>query len=221
MRGECGDDVAGRACAGLEAQKKRLAASERDEAARARWRQDNASLKAEDLVFVDESGANLALAPRYGWAPRGQRACGQAPCNRGRNTTLVAAMTQDGLLASMTVEGAANTAVFLSYLDNVLCPALRPGQVVVLDNLSVHKSAAVAERIAATGCRLLFLPTYSPDFNPIEGAFGKLKNYLRRVAARTRDALEAAIAAGLATIGASDAQGWFRHCGYLPRVQPS
>ena len=211
--------MAGRARAGLEAQKKRLAASERDEAARARWRAEHASLKAADLVFVDESGANLALAPRYGWAPKGERACGQAPCNRGRNTTRLAAMTQNGLLASMTVEGAANTAVFLTYLDNVLCPALRPGQVVILDNLSVHKSAAVAGRIAAAGCRLLFLPTYSPDFNPIEGAFGKLKAFLRRAAARTRDALEIAITAGLATIGASDARGWFKHCGYPSRVQ--
>lgn len=170
---------------------------------------------------MDESGANLALAPRYGWAPKGERACGQAPCNRGRNTTLLAAMTQDGLLASMTVEGAANAEVFLTYLDNVLCPALRPGQVVVLDNLSVHKNAAVAERIVAAGARLLFLPTYSPDFNPIEGVFAKLKACLRRAAARSRDALEAAIAAGLQTIRPTDAQGWFKHCGFPPRVQPS
>ena len=170
---------------------------------------------------MDESGANLALAARYGWAPKGERAGGQVPCNRGKNTTLLAAMTQEGLLASMTVEGAANTEVFLTYLDNVLCPALRPGQVVVLDNLCVHKSVAVAERIEAAGCRLLFLPTYSPDFNLIEGVFAKLKSYLRRAAARTRDALEAAITAGLHTIRPTDAQGWFRHCGYHPRVQPS
>lgn len=213
--------MAGRACAGLETQKKRLAASERDEATRARWRAEHAGLRAEDLVFVDESGANLALAPRYGWAPLGQRAEGQAPCNRGRNTTLLAAMTQEGLLASMTVEGAANTAVFLTYLDEVLCPALRPGQVVILDNLSVHKAAAVAERIEAVGCRLLFLPTYSPDFNPIEGAFGKLKAFLHRAAARSRNALEAAITSGLKTIRASDARGWFNHCGYPTRVQSS
>ena len=105
-------------------------------------------------------------------------------------------------MASVTVEGAANAAVFLTYLDKVLCPALRPGQVVVLDNLSVHKNAAVREKIEARGGQRLFLPTYSPDFNPIEGAFGKLKNYLRRVAARSREALEAAITAGLATISA-------------------
>jgi transposase len=100
------------------------------------------------------------------------------------------------------VEGATNTEVFVAYLDQVLCPALRPGQVVLLDNLSVHKSAAVRERIEACGCRLLFLPRYSPDFNPIEGAFSKLKAFLRRAAARTRESLEAAIAAGLATLSA-------------------
>jgi transposase len=170
---------------------------------------------------VDESGANLALAPRYGWAPRGERAWGKAPTNRGKNTTLLAAMTPEGLLASLRVEGAANTEVFLTYLDKVLCPALRPGQTVVMDNLSVHKATAVRGRIEARGCRLLFLPRYSPDFNPIEGAFSKLKAFLRRAQARTREALEAAIDAGLQTITARDAQGWFKHCGYSPKVQPA
>ena len=174
-----------------------------------------------DLVFVDESGSNLALSLRYGWAPRGQRAFGQAPTNRGPNTTVLSAMTQEGLLVSMTVEGAANTEAFLTYLDGLLCPALRPGQTVLMDNLRVHKAQAVRERIEACGCRLVFLPRYSPDFNPIEGAFSKLKTFLRRVGARTREALEAAIEAGLPTISAQDAQGWFRHCGYAPKAQPS
>ncbi len=118
----------------------------------------------------------------------------------------------------MTVEGAANTDVFLTYLDRVLCPALRRGQTVVLDNLSVHKSAAVAARINARGCHLLFLPRDSPDFNPIEGAFSKLKAFLRRATARTQRTLARAITAGLATITARDAQGWFRHCGFPARV---
>jgi transposase len=170
------------------------------------------------LVFVDESGSNLALTLRYGWAPRGQRAWGQAPTNRGKNTTLLAALTPEGLLASMTVEGAANTEAFLTYLDELLCPALRPGQTVLMDNLRVHKAEAVRERIEACGCRLVFLPRYSPDFNPIEGAFSKLKAFLRRVQARTREALEAAIGAGLQTISAQDAQGWFKHCGYSQKA---
>jgi transposase len=173
------------------------------------------------LVFVDESGSNLALAPRYGWAPKGQRAWGKAPTNRGKNTTVLAAMTHKGLLVSMTVEGAANTEAFLTYLDELLGPALHPGQTVLMDNLRVHKAQAVRERIEARGCRLVFLPRYSPDFNPIEGAFSKLKTFLRRVQARTRELLEAAIGAGLQTITTQDAQGWFEHCGYPLMAQPS
>jgi transposase len=201
--------------------KKKLTASERDEAERADWRQTHADLKPSDLVFVDESGSNLALALRYGWAPRGQRALGQAPTNRGQNTTILSAMTHEGLLVSMTVEGAANTEAFLTYLDELLCPALRPGQTVLMDNLRVHKAEAVRQRIEARGCQVVFLPRYSPDFNPIEGAFSKLKTFLRRVGARTREALEAAIDTGLQTITAQDAQGWFTHCGYSLKAQPS
>ena len=169
-------------------------------------------LPAADLVFVDESGANRALCPRYGYAPKGERSCGQAPRNRGRNTSLLAAMSPLGLVATMTVEGSTNTDVFLTYLQNVLCPALRPGQTVILDNLSVHKNEAVRQEIEAAGCRLVFLPAYSPDFNPIEHAFAKLKQFLRKAKARTQEALETAIAAGLATITDQDARGWFKHC---------
>ncbi len=173
-----------------------------------------AGLRAADLVFVDESGANRALGLRYGWAPRGQRACGQAPRNRGPNTSVLAAMDKDGLVATMTVEGSTNKEVFLTYLEAVLCPRLRPGQTVILDNLSVHKNEAVREKVEARGCRLLFLPAYSPDFNPIEHAFSKLKQFLRKAKARTQETLETAIAAGLRTILASDARGWFGHCGF-------
>jgi transposase len=173
------------------------------------------------LVFVDESGCNLALAPRYGRAPKGQRAWGKAPTNRGQNTTVLAAMSPEGLLRTMTVEGAADTEAFLLYLDELLGPALRPGQTVLMDNLRVHKAQAVRERFEACGCRLVFLPRYSPDFNPIEGAFSKLKTFLRRVQARTREALEAAIGVGLQTITAQDAQGWFNHCGYSQTAHPA
>ena len=121
-------------------------------------------------------------------------------------------MNPAGMIATMVIEGATNTEVLLTYCKEVLCPALRPGQIVVLDNLAAHKNAAVRERIEACGCRLLFLPAYSPDFNPIEHAFSKLKGFLRKAKARTQEALEAAIAAGLATITAQDARGWFKHC---------
>ena len=161
----------------------------------------------------------MALTPRYGWAPRGERARAQAPRNRGPNTTLLAALTTEGVLASMRIEGAANTEVFLTFLDQVLCPALRPGRLVVMDQLNVHKAAAVRQRIEACGCRLVFLPSYSPDFNPIEEAFSKLKTYLRRQKARTRERLGQAIDAGLQHLTAQDARGWFKHCGFAAASQ--
>ncbi len=121
-------------------------------------------------------------------------------------------MSPAGLMATMTVEGSTNVEVFLIYLDQVLCPALRPGQTVVLDNLSVHKNEAVRARIEACGCRRWFLPAYRPDFNPVEHAFSKLKRFLGKAKARAQETLEAAIAAGLATLTAQDACGWFKHC---------
>lgn len=203
----------------MDTQKKSLSASEQDPEQRASWRAIAAAeLRAHALVFVDESGANRALCPLYGWAPRGERARGQAPRNRGPNTSVLAAMNLDGLVATMTVEGSTNKQVFLTYLESVLCPALRPGQVVIMDNLSVHKNEAVRKKIEACGCRLVFLPAYSPDFNPIENAFSKLKNFLRKAKARSQEALEAAITAELQTIRASDVRAWFDHCG-LPITQ--
>ena len=129
-------------------------------------------------------------------------------------------MSSAGLVATMTVEGSTNTDVFLTYLDQVLCPALRPGQTVILDNLAVHKNEAVRAKIEAAGCRLWFLPAYSPDFNPIEHAFAKLKQFLRKAKARTQEALETAVATGLATITAEDACGWFKHCEFPLNTQP-
>ena len=176
-------------------------------------------MRAENLIFVDESGSNKALAPRYGYAPKGERSHGQVPRNRGRNTSILAAMNCQGLVGTMTVEGATNKEVFWTYLEEVLCPALRPGQIVVLDNLAAHKNETVREKVEACGCFLLFLPAYSPDFNPIEHAFAKLKACLRKAKARTQEALEAAIAAALATITAQNARGWFNHCQFPPAVQ--
>ena len=166
------------------------------------------------LVFVDESGTNLAMTPRYGRAPRGERVIGVAPRNHGKNTTLVAALTLEGITAAMTVEGAIDRLAFDAFVAQVLIPSLRPGQIVVWDNLSVHKSDPAQQLIAAAGCQLLWLPPYSPDYAPIEQAFSKLKAALRRAEARTRDALDDAITAALATITATNAQGWFAHCGY-------
>lgn len=166
------------------------------------------------LVFVDESGTNLAMTPRYGRAPRGERVVGTVPRNHGPNTTLVAALSLDGITAAMTLEGAADRAAFDVFVAEILAPTLTPGQLVIWDNLSVHKSAVAARLLAERGCRVLFLPPYSPDFAPIEHAFSKLKTALRRTGARTPEALDDAITAGLATITATDAQAWFAHCGY-------
>jgi transposase len=166
------------------------------------------------LVFVDESGTNLAMTPRFGRAPQGQRVVGAAPRNHGPNTTLLAAMSPAGIIAAMTLEGAADRDAFEVFVAQVLVPTLGPGQTVIWDNLSVHKSADARQLIEAAGCRLVFLPPYSPDFAPIEQAFSKLKTFLRRTQARTRAALDDAITAGLQTITAADARAWFAHGGY-------
>lgn len=194
-------------------------ASERDEAKRAAWREAAAALATADLVFVDESSTNRAMTPRRARAPRGERAVGAAPRNPGSNVTLLAALAPTGVAAALVVEGAADGAAFTAYVRGVLVPALRPGQVVVLDNLGAHKGEEARALIEAAGCRLLFLPAYSPDFNPIELAFAKLKQALRRAAARTYDALVAAIGAALATITEADAHAFFAHCGFPLRDQ--
>ena len=178
------------------------------------------ALDPQQLVFVDESGTNLAMTPRYGRAPRGQRVVGSVPRNHGRNTTLLAAMSPAGITAAMTLEGAADRDAFDVFVARVLVPTLTPGQLVVWDNLCVHKSAVARRLIEDAGCQVRFLPPYSPDFAPIEQAFSKLKTYLRRVGPRTREALEAAIATGLRTISTADARRWFTQCGYLDPGQP-
>jgi transposase len=200
--------------AGPAAQKKRLVASERDEAARAAWRDGAAALDPAALVFVDETSTHTALTRLRARAPRGERAVGSAPRNRGPNVTLLAALTPAGIAAPLVVEGAADGAVFAAYVERCLAPALRPGQVVVLDNLGAHKGERARAAVEAAGCRLLFLPAYSPDFNPIEPAFAKLKGHLRRAAARAFDPLLDAIAGGLADITPADAHGFYAHCGF-------
>jgi transposase len=166
------------------------------------------------LVFVDESGTNLAMTSRYGRAPRGQRVVGVVPRNHGPNVTLFAAMGAEGITAAMTMTGPADGEVWPLFARQILVPSLRPGQIVIWDNLGVHKNQQVRQLIEDRGCHVRFLPPYSPDFSPIEQAFSKLKTALRQANARTRPALEDAIAAGLATITQPDAAAWFRHCGY-------
>jgi transposase len=201
---------------GLDTKKKTLGATERNEVARAAWHDLAEYLPAERLIFVDECGTHIALTPLYARAPRGQRAYGSVPCNRGTNTTLIAGLSLVGMQAPFILEGAVNTLAFEAYVEQVLAPSLSPGQIVVLDNLSAHTGERVRQAITAKGCQVLWLPTYSPDLTPIEEAFSKLKAFLRRVGARTHELLQEAIGWGLETITSQDATGWFTHCGYPP-----
>jgi transposase len=177
------------------------------------------SLDACSLVFVDEMGTNTSLSPIYGWSKKGQRAYGSVPRNRGRNTTVLASMSVEGMGPSMAVEGATTARVFETYVERVLAPTLRKGQVVVMDNLSAHKGERVRELIEDRGCELLYLPSYSPDLNPIEEAFSKIKGLLRKAQARSREALLEAIGAAISAVSDRDALGFFEHSGYRTTVQ--
>ena len=166
------------------------------------------------LVFVDEMGTNTSLAPLYAYSLRGQRAYAQVPRNRGPNTTLLTSISLEGMGPSLAVEGATNREVFEAYVEQVLSPTLREGQVVVMDNLSAHKGERVRELIEARGCELLYLPPYSPDYNPIEEAFSKVKCILRKAETRTRKALIEALGAAICAVTPADARGFFEHDGY-------
>ena len=188
-------------------------------AARAAWRAEAAGIDPKRLIFIDESGFDTRLARTHARAPRGQRAHGTAPGGRWRRLTLVGALGLDGIRAAMTVAAATGTAVFLAFVTQVLIPVLsreRPDAIVVMDNLAAHKAASVREALEAAGIAYRYLPAYSPDRNPIEQAWSKLKTRLRARAARSREALENAIPDALRTITPSDARGWFRHAGYAP-----
>jgi transposase len=178
------------------------------------------TIDARRLVFVDEMGTNISLSPLYGWAKKGQRAHCSVPRNRGANTTLLSSMSVDGMGPSLAVEGATNREVFETYVERVLAPTLRKGQVIVMDNLSAHKGERVRELIEQRGCELLYLPSYSPDFNPIEEAFSKIKGLRRKAEARSREALLEAMGMAILALGAEDARGFFEHCGYRTAVQP-
>lgn len=174
------------------------------------------------MVWVDECGTHTSMTRLYARAPRGERAYGSIPRNRGKNTTLIASMTLQGAMGeAMAVEGSTKAFVFEAYLERFLAPTLEEGQIVVMDNLGAHKTDRVRELIEGRGCELWFLPAYSPDLNPIEEAFSKVKALLRKAAARTREALVEAMGAALAAVTPRDAAGWFAHCGYELEDQPS
>lgn len=162
------------------------------------------------MIYLDESGVSTQMTRLYARAEGGQRVHDNVPGGHWKMLTILGALSVDGIIAAMTVEAATDREVFLAYLDQVLCPKLRPRHVVVMDNLSSHKVAGVRERIEACGASLLYLPPYSPDLNPIEKAWSKLKTGLRAVQARTVKTLDHAIETLLPTITAHDASAWFR-----------
>jgi transposase len=168
----------------------------------------------EHVIFIDETGSHIDMARAYAWAPRGQRAHAAKPRNRGQAVTLSGALGVNGLVATMTVTGGTDGAVFRSYVDQVLAPRLRPGNVVIMDNLKAHKVAGIREALEAAHAALRYLPAYSPDLSPIELCWSKVKTNLRARAARTRETLELAWTDALETVTASDARQWFAHCGY-------
>jgi transposase len=181
---------------------------------RARWRQTRLGLDPRRLTFVDESGVNLALTRLYARAPRGVRAVGSVPQNYGQNLTVLAALHHRGIRAALLLPGATDGEVFRTFVEGVLLPALKRGDTVVWDNLTAHKVAGVAEALQAAGVSLYYLPPYSPDYNPIEPAWSKIKTLLRAAGARTRVHLQRALQAALAQVSARDSRAWFKHCGY-------
>lgn len=166
------------------------------------------------LKFIDEAGSNLAMTRLYGRAAPGERVIDSVPKNYGENISMLACLSVSGIVAPMTIDGAVDGLVFKAYVEQVLCPTLCEGDVVVMDNLSAHKVAGVRELIESRGAKLVFLPPYSPDMNPIEKCWSKLKTYLRAAKARTRETLEKALAEALRLITKEDAAGWFASCGY-------
>jgi len=170
------------------------------------------------LVFVDESGAKTNMTRLYGRAMAGQRAIDDTPCGHWCTTTMISSVRLDGSTACMVVDGATNKEVFQAYVRHILLPTLKAGDVVVLDNLSAHKNKAVRDLIESVGAELWYLPPYSPDLNPIEKMWSKVKAILRTLKARTEESLINAIAKALEAVTADDAKGWFESCGYMNTI---
>lgn len=184
---------------------------------RQEWAQRVHGIGRDRFVFVDETNAKTTMTRLYGRAPVGERVVEYVPDGRWESLTLVAALSLEGATAALTYEGGTDSTTMLSFVEQVLVPTLKPGQIVVLDNLSSHKNADVIAAIRAAGADVWFLPRYSPDLNPIEEMWSKTKAWLRKTGARVRDALIDAIGTALRQVTQNDAKGWFNHCGYTNR----
>jgi transposase len=189
-------------------------ASERNNYKRAWYRRRVSGIDANRLIFIDEAAVNTAMTRHFGRAAPGQRVVEQVPRNYGAQTSMISALGLRGLVATMTLEGAVDTPAFDAYLNEVLAAKLRRGDVVVLDNLNVHKASQVEEVAARRGARVVWLAPYSPDYSPIEPCWSKIKQLLRAAKARTREELEAALVRAMSRVSNSDIRGWFNHCGY-------
>ncbi len=186
---------------------------------RERWRAAMPGLDPEKLKFVDETWAGTAMARRYGRSPRGEPLVGPVPQSHWKTTTFVAALSVTGMVAPMVIDGAMTGDLFVAYVEQILVPTVRPGDIVVLDNLSCHKRAGARAAIEAAGGTILFLPPYSPDLNPIELAFAKLKALLRKAGKRTVDGLWDFLGACLDAFGPEECRNYLRHCGYPATAQ--
>lgn len=183
-------------------------------AKRSAWAEKVPGLDPAKLVFLDETGANTKMSRRYGRAPRGQRLVGRVPHGHWKTTTFVAGLRADGLVAPMVVDGAMNGDVFVAYAKQILVPTLRAGDIVVLDNLSSHKRVAAVRAIEEAGCTVVYLPPYSPDLNPIELAFAKIKARLRAAGLRTIDKVENFFGNIHEQFKPDECQAYIRHAGY-------
>jgi transposase len=203
---------------GITRKKKTGHASEQErddvEASREAWFERQLDLDPSKLVFIDETSISTSMARRFGWAPRGERCRASIPFGHWKTTTFVAGLRVDRIDAPMTIEGALDGEAFRAYVEQVLAPTLSEGDTVVMDNVPLHKVAGVGEAIAAKGACVLYLPAYSPDFDPIEKFFSKFKSILQRIAARTADALEAAVAEALRSVTPDECRNYFAACGY-------
>ena len=196
-----------------------LRASEQDredvKLKRCLWQKAQPLMNLEKLIFIDESGAKTNMTRLYGRAKAGQRVVDNVPAGHWRTTTMISSVRLDGSTACMVVDGATNKEVFQAYVQHILLPTLKTGDIVVMDNLSAHKNKKIKDLIESVGAELWFLPPYSPDLNPIEKMWSKIKAMLRALKARTEKALINAIAKALEAVTTSDAKGWFESCGYM------
>jgi transposase len=202
----------------ISRKKKTLHATERDKPdvkkEREKFQQDMINLPVEKLIFIDEAGVNIGMVRTYGRASIGTRAEGDKPRNTGSNISLLGALRLSGITTIVMLEGAVDGEVFEAFIEKMLVPTLRPGDIVLMDNVKTHKGEEVEEIIRSAGAKLQYLPRYSPDFSPMENCWSKLKELLRGIAARTVDNLEEGVKNALDKITEKDVKGWFKHCGY-------